>query len=279
MKVYISVDMEGITGVTGRPHVDPSHAEYTRFRKLMTEDVNAAVEGALEAGATEIVVNDSHSWMYNVLIEELHPAAQLLSGSNKAYLQMHDIDESFAAAFFIGYHAMEGAADAMLDHTLIGRTVTRIKCNGKEVGESALNAAMAGYYGVPVALVTGDDKVAQEVEETIDPRVNTVVVKQSVNRFAARCLPPRESHRLIREGAAKALRELDKLQPYRVEGPVTFEITFKTTAEAAITTLLPTVTSVDSKTVAVTANNYKDAYRLMLVCLLLGRTADGGVLS
>lgn len=277
MKIYISVDMEGITGVTAAEHVDPSHREYARFRRLMTEDVNAAIEGAIDAGATEFVVNDSHAWMCNVLIEELHPAAELISGSNKPLLQMQGIDESFAAAFFVGYHAMEGASAATINHTIMGRAVTRITVNGVEVGETGINAGTAGHFGVPVALVTGDDKVAQEAKHFL-PEVETAVVKEAYDRFVAKSLPPKRSHALIREQAEKAVQNLPGMLPYEVGTPVVMEITFKTTAEAAFCTVFPTVTLVDSKTVRVIGDDYPTAYKQLWGCLVLGSQAARGVL-
>lgn len=277
MKIYISVDMEGVTGVTAAQHVDPSHPEYQRFRRLMTQDVNAAIEGALAAGATEFVVNDSHAWMCNVLIEELHPAAELISGSNKPLLQMQGMDESFAGAFFVGYHAMEGAQSATINHTIMSRAVTRITVNGVEVGETTINAGIAGHFGVPVALVTGDDKVAAEAKR-FHPDVETAVVKEAYDRFVAKSLPPARSHALIRERAQRAVQKLSQLEPYKVETPVTIEITFKTTAEAAFCTVFPTVTRLDSKTVRVQGDDYLTAYKQLWGCLVLGHRAAAGVL-
>jgi len=277
VRIYISVDMEGITGVAGYPHVNERHAEYQRFRRLMTQDVNAAIEGALAAGATEFLVNDSHSTMYNILLEELHPKARLICGSNKQLCQMEGIGPDFAAAFFVGYHAREGAEAAVINHTLMWSAVTMIRCNGREVGESALNAGIAGAYGVPVALVTGDDKVAQEVAETIGPEVVTAVVKRGLDRFVAECLPPASSHDLIRRFAEAALRKLPALEPMHVNGPVTFTVTFKSTAQAALTTLFPVVERVDSKTVSVTGPDYVSAFKQLWGCLLLGHAAEGGV--
>lgn len=278
MKVYISVDMEGITGVTAREHVQPGHPEYARFRRLMTADLNAAVKGAIAAGATEIVANDSHGPMTNLLIEEVHPAVQLISGSNKLLCQMDGIDESFDAVFFVGYHAMEGAEAATINHTLMSRAVTRICVNGVEVGETALNAGIAGHFGVPVALVTGDDKVAAEARHFLG-NVETAIVKEATDRFVAKSLAPARSHELIEQAAAAALRGLKNRAVYKVETPVTISITFKTTAEAQFCTLFPTVRLVDSKTVEVTGDDYLTAFKQMWGCLALGSRAEGGVLS
>lgn len=277
MKIYISVDMEGITGVAARNQVDAAHPEYARFRRLMTEDVNSAIEGAIEAGAKEFVVNDSHGTMYNVLIEDLHPKARLISGSNKGMGQMEGIDESFDGVFFVGYHAREGAQSAVINHTLMGAIVTEIRCNGREVGEAAINAGIAGHYGVPVALVTGDDHVAAEVADTINSSVHAAVIKRGIDRWTAEALPPAKSHEIIRNTAKAAVEGLDALRPHKVENPVRFEVTFKTTAEAAVCTLFPTVELVDSKTVAVVGKDYVEAFRQMWGCLIIARTADGGI--
>lgn len=279
MKVYISVDMEGITGVAGRNHVDPGHPEFQRFRRLMTEDVNAVIEGALSAGATSFVVNDSHASMYNVLIEELHPAATLISGSTKPLGQMESIDESFSAAFFVGYHAREGAGDAVLNHTIMGRHVTRIVCNGRELGETGINAGVAGYFGVPLVLVTGDDLVGEEAVRTVHEDVVTAVVKRSIDRFTVEAFPPAVSRETLKAKAAEAMGRIDSIPPLTYDGPVRFELTFKTTSEAKVCTLFPTVERVGSKTVAVVGEDYVTAFQQLWGCLLLGRTADGGVLK
>jgi len=140
VRVYISVDMEGITGVAVGKHVTPGEKEYDRFRRLMTQDANAAIEGALAAGATEVVVSDGHGPMTNLLIEELHPAARLLSGSNKLLGQMEAIDRGFDVAFFVGYHQREGGGDGVMNHTYLGRFVYEIRLNGEPVDEPYLNS-------------------------------------------------------------------------------------------------------------------------------------------
>src|SRR2546426_5094855 len=168
MRVYISVDMEGIAGVVDESQTDPAPpafaAEYGRFRRLMTAEANAAVEGALAAGATRVLVNDSHWFMRNLLAEELHQAAELVSGDPKPRSMVQDIDRGFDAALFIGYHARAGTRNAILDHTYADR-VHDVRLNGKPVGELGLNAALAGVHGVPVALVSGDSAVATEAKE------------------------------------------------------------------------------------------------------------------
>ncbi len=277
MKVFLSVDMEGISGVAVSNHVSPEHKEYERFRKLMTADANAAVEGAVSAGATEVLVVDSHGPMTNILIEELDSRARLISGSNKYYCQMEGIDGSFGAVFFVGYHAREGASDGVLNHTLLGRTVYELRCNGKPVNEAILNAGIAGDHGVPVALVTGDDQVCAETREALGD-VEAAVVKRAVDRFTADCLPLERSRALIREAAARAVERAPRLRPYHVPGPVTFEVDFKGTAEAHMAAVFPFVRRVGPRTVAVTGENYLEAFRLLWGTLIIARASAAGVI-
>jgi D-aminopeptidase len=174
MRVYISVDMEGVAGVVHQDQtdpVDPRHAgEYNRFRRLMPGEANAAIEGALAAGASAVLVNDSHWLMRNLLAEELHPAAELLSGGPKLRSMVEGVELGFDAALFVGYHARAGAPHAIIDHTYTSR-VHEARLNGRPVGELAINAALAGTYGVPVAMVSGDLALAAEASELLGPGV------------------------------------------------------------------------------------------------------------
>src|SRR5689334_11273004 len=191
MRVYISVDMEGVAGVVHESQTDPVTpafaAEYARFRRLMTAEANAAVEGALAAGATRVLVNDSHWFMRNLLAEELHPGAELVSGDPKPRSMMQGIDEQggFDAALFIGYHARAGTRNAILDHTYADR-IHDVRLNQQPVGELGLNAALAGLHGVPVGLVSGDSAVAAEAKDLLGEGVATVIVKAAVSRHAAK---------------------------------------------------------------------------------------------
>src|SRR5205823_10218197 len=183
MRVYISVDMEGIAGVVHESQTDPTDpacaAEYGRFRRLMTAEANAAVEGAVAAGATRVLVNDSHWFMRNLLAEELHQAAELVAGDPKPRSMVQGIEGGFDAALFIGYHARAGTHNAILDHTYADR-IYEVRLNGKPVGELGLNAALAGVHGVPVALVSGDSALATEAKDLLGQGVGTVIVKEAV---------------------------------------------------------------------------------------------------
>jgi len=262
MRVYISVDMEGVAGVVHEDQTDPTeprHAgEYNRFRRLMTGEANAAVAGALEAGATNIVVNDSHWLMRNLLAEELNPAAELVSGGPKRLSMVEAIDSGFEAAMFIGYHAQAGTRHAIIDHTYTSR-VYQARINGKPVGELALNAAMAGVHGVPVALVSGDQALAAEARTVLGSSVETVIVKEAVGRFAARSLAPSVACDRIRAGAAAALRRSHV--PFVFSPPVTLEVDFIVSQMADMAELVPGSTRTGGRTVSYTGDDYREVFR------------------
>src|SRR5205823_11155188 len=203
MRVYISVDMEGIAGVVHEGQTDPTDpacaAEYARFRRLMTAEANAAVEGALAAGATRVVVNDSHWFMRNLLAEELHQAAELVSGDPKPRSMVQAIDAGFDAALFIGYHARAGTRNAILDHTYADR-IHEVRLNGRPVGELGINAGFAGVTGVPVALVSGDSGLAAEARELLGDHLAVPVAKEVVSGHAARSVAAAVACRMIRAG-------------------------------------------------------------------------------
>ncbi len=273
MKIYISVDMEGGTGVASAKHM--RDAGYTRMCKLLTQDVNAAIDGAFEAGATEVLVNDAHGSMTNIPIEELDERASLISGSNKHLLQMEGLDESYDAVFFIGYHAHEGNEDAVMNHTIYGGAVTEIKRNGVVVGETAINAGIAGAMGVPVVLVAGDHILCQEAKDFLGD-IEAVAVKEAIDRYAAKLLSPKRSQALIKQAAIRALQRLEEVKAHEIEGPVEFEITLKLTSMAHMCTLFPTVERRGPKAIAVKADCYLSAYKQLMGCLIVaGATGQG----
>ncbi|WP_202077881.1 M55 family metallopeptidase [Caldalkalibacillus salinus] len=278
MKIFISADIEGVSGVATNIQLKKND-EYQRFRKLMTQDVNAAIEGACEAGATEIVVADGHGNMSNIFIEELDPRARLISGNNRVMCQMEGLDDRFDGVFFIGYHGREGGSErTIINHTLAGVCVEEMKINGQVVGETEMNAGVAGHFNVPVLLVSGDDVLAEEVKETL-PDIETAVVKRGVDRLAADLLSPQKAQALIRDKAKLTVQKANRVQPYRVEGPVTFEITFKGTNQAYMTTTIPSVELINPKTIRFTCEDYVSAYKHMWGCVIIGMAATNGVLG
>src|SRR5262249_53319110 len=166
LKVFISVDMEGVSGVVTNDQTSAGGADYNRFRRLMTEETNAAIDGAREAGATEIVVNDSHGSMRNLLIEELHAPAELISSNIKPMGMMQGIDSSFDAVIFVGYHAKAGSAVGVLAHTGSG-AIADLRINGRSVGEAGMNILAAGVLGVPVVMITGDQEALAQARELV----------------------------------------------------------------------------------------------------------------
>jgi len=262
MRVYISVDMEGVAGVVHEDQTDPTdplHAgEYNRFRRLMTAEANAAIEGALSAGAKSVLVNDSHWFMRNLLAEELHPAAELLSGGPKLLSMMEGIEQGFDAAMLIGYHARAGAAAGSIDHTYTSR-VYEARLNGRAVGELGINAALAGTYGVPIVLVSGDQTLAQEARDWLGESVETVIVKHAVGRFAARSVAPVEACRRIREGAAAALSRAHR--PFTFPPPVRLEVDFALTQMADMAELVPGSLRTGGRTVTYEHSDYREVFR------------------
>jgi len=277
VKVFISADIEGISGVATNQQLK-TPGEYQRFRKLMTSEVNAVVEGAFNGGATEVVVADGHGNMSNILIEDLDPRARLVSGSNRVMCQLEGLDESFDAIMFVGHHGREGGSDAVISHTLAGICVNEMKINGKVVGETEMNAFVAGSFGVPAVFISGDDAYVKEVKETL-PEVEAVVVKRAVDRFAAELLHPTVVAEQIREKAEAAIQKAKSIKPLEISGPVTFEIQFKGPQQAKMTTTLPTVEAVDPKTIRFTCDDMVTAYKHMWGCVIIAIAATNGVLG
>ncbi|MBY0084096.1 M55 family metallopeptidase [Brevibacillus sp. M2.1A] len=248
MKVFISLDMEGISGLSEWEDVIPGRRHYEAGRRLLTQDVNAAIEGALEAGATEIIVNESHGPMNNIILEELHPQADVIRGFFKPLCMMQGIDSSCDAAFFIGYHGKAGTGDAVLNHTLSGLAIHRLILNGKEVGEAGLNAAIAGAFGVPVVLVTGDSQTAKEVEEHI-PGVFTVAVKTGITGLSSQAMHPVRARELIRQRAKEALLHRNTVKPLEQRVENTIEVEFTKSQFATAVSWMPGIELIEGRTV------------------------------
>jgi D-amino peptidase len=269
-KIYISADMEGVTGVVSMEDVLSGRPNYERFRKLMTQDVNAAVEGAVEAGATEVLVNDSHAEMMNILIEDLHPKATLISGHHKPLYMMEGINESFECAMFVGYHSMVGGK-GVLSHTMSG--TSRVLLNGRRASEAEINAMLAGHFGVPVTMVSGDQYAVSEVKEVLGG-VEGAVVKHAIDRASARCLHPEATKKMIKQVAFSAVKKAGLVQAYKPKAPIEFEFEFLQPSMASRASYLPFVKQLDPRTVRVSAQDALTAWRLFWSSLLLGRSAE-----
>jgi len=272
VKVFISADIEGITGVSGAAQL--RGPDYARMRRLMTQDVNAAVAGAYLGGAKEVVINDGHGDGTNILIEELDSRARLISGCNMPLSQMGGIDDTFSVVLFVGHHAMEGTHDGVVNHIYLGRTVNKLLLNGKPVGEMGANGAIAGHFGVPIGMESGDDKAVAEAL-ALFPDIETVTTMIGMDRFVANSLTPAVTQKAIKEAAERAVRRAPDLKPFKVSLPATFEVEFKTTAETTYATLFPSVTRVGPKTVSVTAGNVVTAFKMLWGTFELGRAGAG----
>ncbi len=227
MRVYIFTDLEGVGGVVlPRQVLQPQDAMYEEARFYLTREVNSAIEGALEAGAEKILVLDGHGAnnAYNLILEELHPEAEVIVGSPWGRYIPY-VEEGWDAIFCIGFHSMAGSR-GVLEHTMSSSSWVNAYLNGKKIGELAFVAGYAGYYDIPVTLVTGDDAVCQEAKELLGEEVETVAVKRALSRTSARCLNPRKVRDLIRESAKKSLLNLRRIKPLKVEEPVVLRIEF-----------------------------------------------------
>jgi D-amino peptidase len=264
-KVFISVDMEGVAGVAHLQQVWRGSGDYPACRELMTDEANAAVAGAFEGGATGVVVNDSHGDMCNLLPERMDPRAELLIGSPKAMSMMEGFGPDFGVVLFVGYHARAGTQAAVLDHTYSGRAIYDIRVNGAPWTEGELNAALAGTYGVPVGLVTGDDKACAQAEAGI-PGVRTVSVKEGLGRGVARSLHPSVARDAIRRGAAGAvaLAADGELAPFRPPGPYGVEADLANTGCADVCALAPGVARTGPRTVRFDTDDFREAFRCIL---------------
>ncbi|QRG65912.1 M55 family metallopeptidase [Brevibacillus choshinensis] len=268
MKVFISLDMEGISGITEWEDTIPGRRHYEAGRRLLTQDVNAAIEGALEAGATQIIVNESHGPMNNLILEELHPQADVIRGFFKPLCMMQGIDSSCDAAFFIGYHGKAGTGDAVLNHTLSGLAIHRLVLNGKEVGEAGLNAAIAGDFGVPVVLVTGDSQTAQEVEEDI-PGVFTAVVKTGITGLSSQAMHPVRARELIRSKAKEALLQRSTVQPLPQQAENTIQVEFTKSQFATAVSWMPGVELIEGRTVRFQSSDVVSMMPVLQTMLLI----------
>ena len=262
-EVFVSIDMEGLAGIAHGQQVARGTDDYPASRALMAGEANAAVEGAFGAGATRVVVNDSHGDMRNLIPFDLDERAELLIGTPKApFGMMQGIAETFAVAVFLGYHARAGTQDAILDHSYSSATIYDMRVNGESWGEADLNAALAGAYGVPVGLVAGDDKACAQAEKRI-PGVRTVVVKHALGRMNAVSLHPKRARDAITSGVADVVADAmaSRLRPLEVEPPFVLEADLLNTAMADVASIVPGTARVGPRTVRFETDDIRDIVR------------------
>lgn len=267
MKIFISADIEGISGVVNNTQTGPGGYDYNRARLLMTKEVNAAIEGALEAGADEIIVNDSHGPMTNILIEELNPNAQLITGTPKIQGMMEGLDSSFDAAILIGYHGRMNSK-GVLSHSYHGKIIYNISINGMDSGEFYINSCVSGHYNVPVIMVSGDNILHDEVK-AINKDIEAVVVKTSHGRYCAQCLTPSAVHSKIKEGAKKAIKNIANIKPVNMGNDITMEVTFIRSGYAEAAAIMPGTDLVAPNKVSYKAKSALEAYRALLALTMI----------
>ncbi len=268
LKVFISVDMEGVCGVINWEEVSRKGKDYDYFRRLMTLETNAAIEGCIQAGATEIVVRDSHGSARNILPELLHKDAQLIRDwSGGPMSMMEGLDKSFDAVIFVGYHARAGTPDATLEHTMSG-AVYDLKINDIYMPEAGVNALIAGLFDVPIVMVAGDKAITEQVHELFDD-VETAAVKWAIGQ-SARNLHPEKARALIKEKTIKALNRISDFKPYKLKTPYTMEVTFTQEHRANIAATIPYAKRIGNRTVSFTSDDLIMVLRFFETALIAG---------
>lgn len=272
MNIFISADIEGISGIFHSKQTGDSGAEYERAKKLMTDDVNAAIEGALEAGAEKILVNDSHGSMRNIIIEDLNPAARLISGFPKPLFMLEGLDSSFDGLIFIGYHAMS-RTKGILAHTVNGFTFHSIKMNGVEYGESEINAAVAAHFNVPVIMASGDNYLGEEIVRFL-PWVEFAEVKIARGSKSADCLTPLVAARLIKEKVKKSILNLNNCEKFVMDYPIKLEVKFNSPLITDVMEIIPGTVRISSDTVIYNSVDILDSMKMIFTmsaasCLLM----------
>lgn len=248
LKIYISADMEGVIGVVSGEQLSPQGFEYARFREFMTNEVNAAIEGAFSAGATEIVVSDSHGNGQNLLLEKLPTNILLVRSWPRPLMMMQGIDETFAGAIFIGYHTGTTNMQGVRAHTMSSARLADVKLKGISVSEAGLNAAIAGHFNVPVIMVSGDEAVVKETQALIGD-VEGAVVKWPSGFHSAKTLMPEASYILIREKVKKAVSRIKDFKPYKLAAPIQLDVRFKNYRPSEVLSYLSIVERTDAHSI------------------------------
>lgn len=262
LKVYISADMEGIAGVVSGDQLGPTGFEYGRAREFMTGEVLAAIAGAREAGAIEIVVSDSHGNGESLLIDQFPDDVRIVRSWPRPLMMMEGIDSTFAAAIFIGYHASTTSPAGVRAHTISSANLASVSLNGVAVPEAGINAAIAGRFGVPVVLISGDDVAVEETRRLLGD-VEGAVVKRAISFHSASTMTPKAAQQLIRERVKAALARRGELKPYIVRAPVTLDVTFKNYRPAEVLAYLPIVQRTSAHSIRFTGRDIVEVSRFL----------------
>jgi D-amino peptidase len=262
MKIYISADMEGVVGVVTNEQLGPQGFEYARFREFMTQEVNAAIEGALAGGATQIVVSDSHGNGQNLLIEKLQKDILLVRAWPRPLMMMQGIDETFAGAIFIGYHSATTNPQGVRAHTISSARLADVRLKGISVSEAGLNAAIAGHFNVPVIMISGDDVVVKETQALLGD-VEGAVVKWASGFHSAKTMMPEASYQLIREKVSKAVRRIKDFKPYKLAPPIQLDVRFKNYRPSEVLSYLSIVERTDAHSIRFTGKDMIDVSKFL----------------
>lgn len=264
MRVFICADIEGVAGVVTRQQTAISGFEYQQAREWMTGEVIAACEGAMEAGATEIVIADSHGEAQNLLLDALPDHVQVVRSWPRPLGMMQGIETGpFAACLMIGHHTGVHQAEGVLAHTFAGLTIAGLRVNGRPASEIVVNSIIAGHFGVPVTLVTGDDATCAHATDILGPAVRTVATKFAQGRLSARTLMPGEARRRIRSAAAEAVRAGATAKPLMADAPLSVEVQFKNHWNAELLAYLPCFRRLDAVTIGFTADDAPALARIL----------------
>ena len=274
VKVFISFDMEGVAGIVDWAQCRPPGQAYEEGRALLLGEVNAAIDGALAAGATEIICNDSHGAMNNLNPADLHGRAAYIAGRHKPRYMMEGLDNSFDAVFFVGYHGSISGAPSVLSHTYNPAVISRVSLNGVECGESGINGLVALGHNVPVALITGDQVTITEAEPFFK-QVEQVVVKGSITRFAAAQVHPEEAREMIYAGAEAAVRRLGSVPVPEIELPARLEVEFQTADMAHVASWVKGAELVGTRTVRVRGDDPLAVYQSFVGITYITRVSEG----
>jgi D-amino peptidase len=270
LRVFISVDMEGTAGVVDWPACVGDGPEAMAGRELLLGEVNAAIDGAVRAGATDILVNDGHAMMRNLAADRVHGDATVISGWHRPDDMMEGIDESFDAALLVSYHGSMGHARSNMSHSFNPRAVSEVLLNGAVVGESVINSLVAAHYGVPVVLVTGDDAGCEETVEVL-PHVTTAVVKRSITRHAAASLHPRRARELITEAAERSVAGRSSVPAHPFPTPSTLTVTWRTPDMADMASWVRGVDRSGPRTTTITHSDLLTLYRCFIAAITVTR--------
>jgi len=273
MRLYISCDMEGVAGVTSWEQVDARkpHHEYTIYRRYYTQEVRAAIDGARDAGANDILVNDAHGPMRNLLFDELPDDIRVIFGNRKPYSMVQDIEASFNGAFFVGYHGAIGDANAVLCHTYTPSVIYDAYLNGVRCSEATLNAGLLGYYGVPLLLVTGDRTTVEGTRRQM-PWVRGAIIKESIGNFAADTISPIAAQRLIRDTARDAIANASTAKPLVFAPPISLDIQLYKTEQADIVEMIPGFTRTGTRSVRFIHDDFRTVFKAFVATFRLAAT-------